>query len=385
MENNDLLALLACGLEGAAQEHTATTLGDRRAYLGMSDLVGGLRCSRAAVASKLAVQSPKRSLGKLITLRRGHWLEHGVEEALRALKLKYLAQVEISFQHQGVPIKIHPDLILIDAAEKSITVVEVKSVGHLREQVYGSHEAQLYGQLSALAKFWDKPVFTPQFGNYPNNTNNSKAMTFPELVKDQLGVKLPRAANRFTIDGFVLTVSPNAAKAFGPYQPNQEILDMLLGIGVDLWQRISEVQSGQTSLDILPHQTGFSPLCDWCNHNHNCPKFSGIEQPELEPELLNLTNLKEQRSQIDQEIKEREEQLKAISSLMGRGGQWIKAVNHRFKVSTQAGRVTLDQNKLHANLNTLQPQTKDDFLALVESSQTQGRPFERFNLSPVNQ
>ena len=68
MENNDLLALLACGLEGASQEHTATTLGDRRAYLGMSDMVGGLRCPRAAVASKLAVQEPKMSLGKLITL-----------------------------------------------------------------------------------------------------------------------------------------------------------------------------------------------------------------------------------------------------------------------------------------------------------------------------
>jgi hypothetical protein len=56
---NDILALLNQGLQKSGALRTAETLGDRSAYIGMSDIARASDCLRAAVAGKL--QMPKTS------------------------------------------------------------------------------------------------------------------------------------------------------------------------------------------------------------------------------------------------------------------------------------------------------------------------------------
>jgi hypothetical protein len=45
-------------------------------------------------------------------LRRSHWLENGLEEALKAAGCNFISQLETSIVHQGVPIKTHLILYL---------------------------------------------------------------------------------------------------------------------------------------------------------------------------------------------------------------------------------------------------------------------------------
>jgi hypothetical protein len=338
----EVLSLLAEGLEAAAKEQAVSMLGNRQTYLGMSDLARGLSCPRAIAADKLKAENTGLSLDKLLPLRRGHWLEHGLEEALSALKIKFIPQLEISIQHQGTPIKAHLDLTLPDESSRSVTVLELKSVGRLRDQVYGSHEAQLYGQLSLLARFWNRRVFSSgrQYEEDQTQASRPEACSFPELVSRQLGLKFAEKAEAVSIRGFVVVVSPKSARTFGPYEPNDIVLSRLLETGTELWRQITEIRSGRMTLDGLACQKGFSPLCGWCGHNRDCPKFDGQNQLELEPELASLAEMKKRRSDIDDEIKEREQQLKSIAALMRLTDRWISSANYRFKVNSQTGRIS---------------------------------------------
>ena len=387
MKSEAILSLLATGLEAASEAQTVSSLGDRQSYLGMSDLARGLACPRAVLARKLNNQPEPQPLKTLLQLRRGHWLEYGVEEALSAVGQKFISQLEISIEHQGVPIKAHLDFVLFDEAAKVITVIELKSICHIRDQVYGSHEAQLYGQLGLLCNFWDHQVFQisgAQFDQPVSEPVGSNYDSFPDLVQRQLGIQLPKDADSISIRGFVLTISPNDARAFGPYEPNREFLEVILKTGVAIWQSLAEIRAGQTTLDAAPIQYGFSPLCDFCTDNRSCPKFQGDSHPDLEPELSTLADLKSRRSRLEEEIKEREEQLKAIAALMGKSGQWINGQHHRFKVSQMAGRASIDQNLLKSHLGQLRKVDQSQLESILASSQKNGRPFERLQLSPIN-
>ncbi|UQZ90624.1 hypothetical protein C4J81_15975 [Deltaproteobacteria bacterium Smac51] len=385
MKAQELLSLLASGLEAAAHAHTASNLGDRRTYLGMSDLARGLTCPRAVVARKLNGEPTSLSLETLLQLRRGHWLEYGVEEALTAAGQKFISQLEISIEHNGVPIKAHLDLLIFDEEAKAVTVIELKSVGRLRDHVYGSHEAQLYGQLGLLHRYWSQAVFANNvFVKGSSLPACSEYCSFSELASRQLGVQLPKDADSVSIHGFVLTVAPQSAKAFGPYAPNDEVLKVLFQTGAGLWSHMEEIRSGRADLGQVAYQQGFDPLCDWCGHNRDCPKFQGDSHPALEPELSALADLKAARSRLEEEIKEREEQLKAIAAIMGKSGQWISGNRYRFKVSRMPGRATIDQHLLKSSLGQLKQVDENQLDSLLSSAQKISRPFERLQLSPIH-
>jgi hypothetical protein len=345
--------------------------------MGLSELALGLSCPRAVAAAKQTGNQPVQPLGSLLKLRRGHWLELGVEEALRAIDRKHISQLRISLNHEDVPVKAHLDLVLPDEDGRSLTVLELKSVARLREQVNAGHEAQLYGQITLLKELWTQPAFSA--GDY------SESLSFPELAKRRLGIRFPNSVGSVSIRGFVLTVAPQAAKAFGPYEPNESVLEALLRTGTMIWRHLSAVRAGQASVDDLPWPTGFHLACDWCAHNQDCPKFQGDYHPELEPELAALTNLKAARNDLEAEIKEREDQLKALAALLGLPGQWINGRKHRFRVSSQAGKVTLDQNLLKAGLSQTAGLDAAGLDAILASAQKTGRPFERLQISPINQ
>jgi hypothetical protein len=372
----EILSLLLSGLTRASENHTRETLGDRSAYLGLSDLALGLSCPRTVAAEKLTVNQPVKGLESLLKLRRGHWLEHGLEEALTAIRRKYISQLRLSLSHENVPIEGHLDLVLPGEDNRSLTVLELKSVACLRDQVSATHEAQLYGQITLLKELWARPAFS--------SGDCSESFSLPELVKRRLGIALPRSAGSVSIRGFVLTVAPQAAKAFGPYEPNGDVLELLLKTGTRLWQYIASIRAGQATLDDVPWLTGFHLECDWCAHNRDCPKFQGDYQPEFEPELDALTEMKAARNDLDVEIKEMEDRVKALASLLKLPGQWINTLHYRFRVSAQAGKVTLDQNILKAGLRQAGGMKEEEFNALLASAQKTGRAFQRLQISPIN-
>jgi hypothetical protein len=375
MNNPDeILSMLENSLKAFSVNQTMASLGNRQAYLGMSDLAHGLTCPRAVIANKLQPNAYGLDLKTLLTLERGHWLEHGIETALKATGVKLMPQLEISVTHHGTPVKAHLDLTLVSNSGDTVTVLELKSMARMKEAVLESHEAQLSGQISLLQAFWDQQVFKTE--------GSIKFKSFPQLVHETLTVKL---AKHPVITGYVLTVSPNEAKAFGPYVPDQIRLAEFLAQAESIWTSLTDINQGLASLDQVPWNKDFSPLCDFCRFNRDCPKFAGDTDLALETELSDLANLKAQKSSLEDEIQDRENQLKAIAVIMGKTNQWIASGKYRFKVSTQNGRQTLDQEILKSNLITLvdglDEMTLND---LIASSKKEGQPFERFSLSRIN-
>ena len=373
--NNDLLTLLHNGFLATAAKNTIEQLGDRQSYLGMSDLARGLSCLRTVVAGKMNENQKSHGLGQMLTLQHGHWVEHGIEEALKNDGQKFIPQLEIAIDYEGVPIKAHLDFVLLD--DSSICVVELKSTERIRETVYSAHEAQLYGQLGMLHKYWGQKVFRV------SSMTTGEFFNFPNLVKHFGGIDLPLKALP-SLAGFVLTISRQEAKIFGPYQPNESMLNLLLQTGSKIWRWLERVKKSPPDFAKIPHDKNFSPLCDYCPSNQSCPKFKGPHLPNLEPELENLSNLKNQRHQLEAEINERENQLKALASLMGVSCQWINGQHYRFKVGTQKGRSTFDAGLLKSKLENLPAADASIIENLISASHKIGAPFERFYFSQIN-
>jgi hypothetical protein len=58
------------------------------------------------IANKLHPNTAGLELKTLLTLERGHWLEHGIETALKAMGVKLMSQLESSVSHKGTPLKL---------------------------------------------------------------------------------------------------------------------------------------------------------------------------------------------------------------------------------------------------------------------------------------
>jgi hypothetical protein len=373
---NEMLTLLAEGLEASSRNQAALELGDRSSYLGLSDLARAMSCPRPVILNKVLKGSKPQSLQHLLQLSRGHWLESGIEMCLESLGVSFIRQMEIAVRHEEVPIKAHLDLVIPGTDSNSVTVLEIKSAAKSRDCVYESHEAQLYGQLGLLSKYWSEPVFTAG--------GSKDSVSFPELARKHLRLNLPDSPDTSTVSGFVLTVSPNDARAFGPYFPNRMMLDMLLARASSTWSLLQEIKAGRSSIEGIPYQKEFSPLCDYCGFNHDCPKFKGDSCDGLAPDLEELIDLKARLASLEDEIKDREDTLKSLASRFNCNGRWISADSYRFKVTEQKGRSSLDRHLLQENLSQ-KAHLEDGLISeVVSSSFKQGKPFQRLCLSPVN-
>ena len=274
--------------------------------------------------------------------------------------------------------------MLLDAAGQSLTVLELKSVKRQRDNVYGSHEAQLYGQLGLLHDYWEQPVFSVRrLEQSLSEPVDSDFCSFPELLKREFNLHFPNQVKSISIQGFVLTVSPDSARAFGPYEANAEISEVIMDTAVGIWEHLANIKPGLETLKDVPYQQGFAPLCDFCPINHGCPKFVGLDHPSIEPELAAVAKLKEERTRIDEEIKEREDQLKAIAALIAKPGQCINGETRRFKVSQQSGRSGFDSEMFKAQISRSHKIDEQELSKLLASAQKIGRPFERFQLSTI--
>ena len=378
-----LKALIRQGLQAVAHKDTLALLGDRSSYVGMSDIGQHWECPRAAVARK--VLPTTNSLERLLTLQRGHWFESGVGQALVSLGLHVLPQLEINWQHQGVPIKAHLDFVLVwGAPVNAIRILEVKSTDKLPASPHDSHLLQLHGQIGFLVTAWNKPFFSLRA---EDGTLLHEKMTFPQLCRAQLGLQLPKQAEKLSIEAWLLCLSMKDVTTFGPYTFNQAMLDTALDHAVQLWGDLTAHRAGNLSLSQVTCAQGFYPICSYCEYNGDCPKFpQGVHMPQWEPALEKLAALKEQRTALDSEIKEMETVLKLVHRQAGTR-DWVDTGNYRFRMSVTAGRTTLDKDALREELTEIfhaEHLGDIDVNALLARCERTGSPFEKLSISPIN-
>ncbi|MGE4297899.1 MAG: hypothetical protein AB7E47_07710 [Desulfovibrionaceae bacterium] len=395
-----LMAQIARGLMRYGETNGAAQLGDRTQYVGMSDLGTAMQCMRAAVADKHAAgkgRSPdlvaqwfadgteeriRSALNRQLVLQRGHWLEGGVCQALMANGAQTLSQlgIETTLQHEAtrVPIRAHLDFVLVGGGDRpAIRVLELKSTEHLPKTLHPAYEMQLYGQLGLLAACWDKPCFSLRD---EDGSIIRADMMFPEIVEDMFDITLPASPEGVDSEGWVLCLAMSKAKAFGPYQPDDAMHALAMRLAGDLWTNLQRYINGLINLDDLEYCHGFHPLCDWCDHNASCPKFSTRQalDPECDAALRHLDALKAQRKDLDQEIEGMEERIETHYARLSGSGDWLATGDYRFKVATMPGRSTLNRALLQAELaKGLGAHEGDGMLARCTDT---GKPYTRLFL-----
>jgi hypothetical protein len=381
------MALLAKGLVDSSEQRTASSLGDRSRYIGMSDIGRALECPRAAVGRKLLGNDDlvhqhdlPSQLSRQLRLQRGHWFEAGIAEVFRHQRLPVIEQLEIKTSLHGVPIKAHLDFVFASAVgQPTVRILELKSCENIPSTLYSSYETQVYGQVGLLHALWDQPVF----GIYGEaNRQGCSGLTFPQICREMFGIEMPADPLLVDIEAWVLCLSMSDAKAFGPYLPDDTMLGLCLKTAEELWNYFDASKVNGPDLDDLPTAQGFHPLCSWCEFNADCPKFDGVDQSQWSDSLDRLKDLKTRQGELDTEIAEIEEGLRTAYALSDVGGAWINAGSHRFRVSAQNGRRTLNKEKLRLELLAVLGEEKAD--AIIARCESEGKPFDRLNISKIN-
>ncbi|NCD34968.1 MAG: hypothetical protein EOL87_16320 [Spartobacteria bacterium] len=385
--SHGLMALLAKGLVECSAQRTASSLGDRSRYIGMSDIGLALECLRAAVGRKLFRDDAlvhQHDLPSLIArqlrLQRGHWFEAGIAQVFRQRRQSVIEQLEIATSHNGVPIRAHLDFVFASAVgQPTVRILELKSCENIPSTLYSSYETQVYGQVGLLYALWDQPAFGVH-GEVDGQ--RCAGLTFPQICWEKFGVEIPAHPSEVDIEAWVLCLSMADAKAFGPYLPDDTMLTLCLKTAENLWHNFDALKETGSDLDDLSTAQGFHPLCSWCEFNADCPKFDGLEQQQWSDTLDLLKDLKARQNQLDVEISEIEEGLRTAYALSDVGGAWVSAGSHRFRVSTQAGRRTLNKDQLRLELSAVLGE--DDADALITRCESEGKPFDRLNISKIN-
>ena len=365
------------------EQHAKAMLGDRSAYIGMSDIGRYAACPRAALAEKLL--APEQALDRLLPLQRGHWFEDGVGQCLAGLGLHMLPQLEIRHTFQGTPIRVHLDFTLVwTQPMPAVRILEIKSMGQIPDRPYDAHELQVQGQTALLSELWNEPVFT--YRN-ENGTKRYENATFPQLCRNHFGMELPSSPREVSVEGWLLCLSMKDAQAFGPYGFDPDALERVQWTAHDFWADVQGMQAGSLALNAVPHAQGFHPLCGCCRVNADCPKFpQGDFQPQWEPAIARLDALKQRRSALDAEIKEVELALKQAHSLSGTQ-DWINTGQHRFRMSVTKGRRILDEAALKEEMDELCAAENIgpiDIIAMLRSHEREGMPSARLAVAHVN-
>ncbi len=386
--SHGLMALLAKGLIESSVQRTASSLGDRRRYIGMSDIGRALECPRAAVGRKLFGNGDALThrhdlpslLGNQLLLQRGHWFEAGIAQVFRQQHLPVIEQLEVATSHHGVPIRAHLDFVFASAVGRpTVRILELKSCENIPSTLYSSYETQVYGQVGLLDAVWDQPAFGV---HGETDRQGGSGLTFPQICREKFGVEMPAHPSEVDIEAWVLCLSMSDAKAFGPYLPDDTMLSLCLNKAKELWLKFDASKVSGGGLDGLETAQGFHPLCSWCEFNADCPKFDGLEQPQWSDTLDLLKDLKARQGELEVEISEIEEGLRSAYALCDVGGSWIDAGHHRFRVSAQNGRRTLNKEQLRLELMAVLGEEKaDEIIARCES---EGKPFDRLTVSRIN-
>jgi hypothetical protein len=354
----------------------------------MSDIGRALECPRAAVGRKLIGNGDDQAhhhdlsalLSRQLRLQRGHWFEAGIAQVFRQQRLPVIEQLEIETSHHGVPIKAHLDFVFASAVgQPTVRILELKSCENIPSTLYSSYETQVYGQVGLLHALWDQPAFGV---HREADSQRCSGRTFPQICHEKFGIEMPADPSLVDIEAWVLCLSMSDAKAFGPYLPDDTMLSLCLNKAEELWRKFDASKVCEAGLDGLATAQGFHPLCSWCEFNADCPKFDGVDQPQWNDTLDRLKDLKARQDELEVEISEIEEGLRTAYALSDVDGAWINAGNHRFRVSAQNGRRTLNKEQLRLELTTVLGVEEAD--ALIARCESEGKPFDRLTVSRIN-
>lgn len=377
-----LLETIRQGIFMASTQNTAAMLGDRRRYVGVSEIAKYRECPRAAVMAKF--QEPVADMSRILTTQRGHWFENGIHDALTSARLSHFHQLEIAVRRKTGTIMAHLDFTLVwNQPKLAVRVLEVKSTAHLPKEPYPAHVYQAQAQINLLRQYWNKPVFSLR---NPTGETVHEKLTFPELCAKHLGVEMPTLARKVSLESWLLYLSMQDAQAFGPYVFMPESLEDLFGHADEFWVNIKEWQGSTPDMADIPFAEGYYPLCSWCDFNADCPKFKvGDYQPQWEEAIQKLADFKNSKEELQNEITEIENALKHAHKASGTNN-WITTGSHRFRMSTVAGRKSLDQEALKGEITAILHGIGSDIDvgALFGSCMKQGTPYPRLTITPVN-
>ncbi|GAB6113155.1 hypothetical protein [Desulfomicrobium salsuginis] len=383
-----LMTLLAKGLVESSMQRTTSSLGDRSQYIGMSDIGRALECPRAAVGRKLfgigddlAHQHDLPSLlARQLRLQRGHWFEAGIAQVFRQQRLPVIEQLEIAMSHHGVLIRAHLDFVFASpVGQPTVRILELKSCEQIPSTLYSSYETQVYGQVGLLHALWDQPAFGI---HGETERQGCSGLTFPQICHARFGIEMPADPSLVDIEAWVLCLSMSDAKAFGPYLPDDTMLSLCLNKAEELWLEFDASKVSGAGLDGLATAHGFHPLCSWCEFNADCPKFDGLDQQQWSDTLDRFKDLKVRQGELEVEISEIEDGLRTAYALSDVGGSWINAGQHRFRVSAQNGRRTLNKEQLRLELMAVLGEGKAD--EIIAKCESEGKPFDRLTVSRIN-
>ncbi len=391
-----LFAQLVRGLLHHGDLESKKLLGDRRHYVGMSDVGKGVECMRSAVAGKLGLKVPIKgqaieswythgkhdqiynTLCKQLILQRGHWLEAGVLPALEANGSKVFPQLEVSTEYKGVPIKVHIDFTLAwDTPKPSVRILELKSTKRVPDALYTAYETQLYGQLGFLVDCWNQPVFAMRDHSGVLRFEN---MTFPEAVQYEFGFILPDDPLLVDIEGWVLCLAMDAAKGFGPYKASSVMLNVCKKTAETIWFGMDAVRSEKMDLNDIAYCKGFHPLCDYCDHADTCPKFEAefVDDPDSDDLLAELLALKDKKKMIAENIAAKEEQIKRYFKHQGYPTGSLKTRYYRVMKTHYKGASRTDLQKLTKLLKNEICEVRVE--KLLNAAAVQGKPYDRLSI-----
>lgn len=231
-------------------------LGDRRTYIGASDIGG---CPRKAVMAR--IRPVEHDAATLLKFARGHAAEDLVYGIFQAGGLTPLREMEI--RHPEFPdLLCHIDF-LFKAKSGRLHVVELKTTNGLPETPYGSWVDQLHFQMGLLA------------------------------------LEYPGAA----IGGSILAIDLNAGTwhEFNSYKPDEITFNLLVAKG----QRIKACLDMGEAPDVEP-----GLLCGYCPYRTDCPAFleGAVSIPDEVRELakhhLDATELKKKVEKKVNKLKE---------------------------------------------------------------------------------
>ena len=242
---------------------------------------------------------------------------------------------------------------------------------------------QVYGQVGLLYRHWDRPDF-----DYTdeNGIRLFGGQTFPQAAQALWGIDLPDDVTQVDIEAWVLCLSMTDAKVFGPYTADEDMLNLAIDFGADLWRKTSYIKDGTLDISAVQPALGFRGICESCDWSSDCPKFVGESHPELAPELDELAEWKREKATLEAKIKARESAMKSWYDRANLKGNWITAGNHRFKASEIPGRRKLDKDALEADLENifrLEGIEGIDVATIIERNEELGEPSTRlyFNSS----
>lgn len=286
-------------LQLLSQQYTEETLGDRRGYLGASD-VG--YCPRKVILER--IYPSKHDLATLLRFQRGHIAEDIVAAAFTTAGFSnFERQVEIDISTDKLPGLVHIDFVFTAHTKKIKSILEVKS-GKIPDQPYSSWESQLYLQMGALAE------------KYPD----------------------------YTIKGAVLCLDLSAGDVafFNGYTPQDTLYYGLVQRAESIWSDYQHTLQGEK----IELKTEPGPLCGFCDHISSCPRFAADDIPEMDHYITEFQELREK----EKKYKDKVATQKKILLTMVRGRGDFRAGGYLLKKATRT-RNNLDMTSLEKFLS----------------------------------